>query len=151
MTSIFAVIRAAENMRRAANLLEWLLPAPVGDRPRLVRFRNDPTAMPLRARTTFAKRPPAPLAGDRFIQLSYLGPLSIFKFVQTFGNSKARVVARIRETGHFFRFVFAEKFSGDRNSRILSEMARPAGLVPVRVEPEARDDVPEGCRGQPTP
>jgi hypothetical protein len=30
-------------------------------------------------------------------------------------------------------------------------MARSAGLVPVRVEPKARGDVPEGCRGQPTP
>ena len=43
-------------------------------------------------------------------------------------KSNARNVAHIRKTGHFFRFVFAEEFVRDRNSRILSEMARPPRL-----------------------
>jgi hypothetical protein len=34
-------------------------------------------------------------------------------------KSKARNVAHIRDTGHFFRCVFAEKFLRDRDSRIL--------------------------------
>jgi len=34
-------------------------------------------------------------------------------------KSNARNVAHIRKTGHLFRFVFAEEFLRDRNSRNL--------------------------------
>jgi hypothetical protein len=34
-------------------------------------------------------------------------------------KSNARNVAHIRKTGHSFRFVFADDFSGDRNGRIV--------------------------------
>ena len=60
VTSTFAVIRAGENMRGAANPRERSLPAPVGDRPRLSRFRNDPAARPLPTKTrsrASARRP----------------------------------------------------------------------------------------------
>ena len=39
-------------------------------------------------------------------------------------KSNPRNVAHIRKTGHFFRFVFAERFLGKRDARILCEIPR---------------------------
>jgi hypothetical protein len=55
-------------------------------------------------------------------------------------KSNARNVAHIRKTGHFFRFVFARKFSCERYLLILfvCKMARPTGLEPVTPGLEGR-------------
>jgi len=59
------------------------------------------------------------MAGDRSIQLSYCDDLGISELAKTFGTLHRRVLAQIRKTDHFVRFVFAQKFLRDRNSRIL--------------------------------
>jgi hypothetical protein len=59
------------------------------------------------------------MAGDRCIQLSYRVRLAILKHAEMLQKSNARDLAHIRETGHFFRFVFAAKFLRNRHSRIL--------------------------------
>jgi hypothetical protein len=59
------------------------------------------------------------MAGDRSIQVSYYDPPMNRARTETFGESNARVPARTRKTGHFFRFVFAQKFLGDQNPRIV--------------------------------
>jgi hypothetical protein len=66
-----------------------------------------------------AQRLPAYMAGDHVIQVSYGDtPMNSYR-IETFGESNARVLARTRKTGHFFRCVFAHKFLGDQNPRIL--------------------------------
>jgi hypothetical protein len=82
------------------------------------------------------------MAGDRCIQLSYRVRLAILKHAEMLQKSNARDLAHIRETGHFFRFVFADDLSDDRNARILWEMARPTGLEPVTPGLEDRYAVP---------
>jgi len=59
------------------------------------------------------------MAGDRDIQLSYRVRSAICINAEMLQKSNARNVAHIRETGHFFRCVFADKFLRDRNARIL--------------------------------
>jgi hypothetical protein len=64
-------------------------------------------------------RPPAYVAGDRSIYVSYCDMAVSRDRAETFGKSNARVLAQTRKTGHFFRFVFAEEFLGYQNLRIL--------------------------------
>jgi hypothetical protein len=59
------------------------------------------------------------MAGDRSIQRSYRVRLPIPKHAEMLEKSNARNLAHIPDTGHFFRFVFAEKFLCDQNARIL--------------------------------
>ena len=67
----------------------------------------------------FPKRPPACMAGDRSIQVSYREYRTNCERAAMLEKSNARNVAHSRKTGHFFRFVFAEEFLRDRNSRNL--------------------------------
>jgi hypothetical protein len=59
------------------------------------------------------------MAGDRSIQVSYREYRTNCERAEMLEKSNARNVAHIRDTGHFFRFVFAEKFLRDRDSRNL--------------------------------
>jgi len=78
------------------------------------------------------------MAGDRSIQRSYRVRLPIPKHAEMLEKSNARNLAHIPDTSHFFRFVFAEKFPAIENSRILKELARPAGLEPATLGLEVR-------------
>jgi hypothetical protein len=59
------------------------------------------------------------MAGDRSIQMSYREYRTNCERDEMLEKSNERNVAHIRKTGHFFRFVFADKFLRDRDSRIL--------------------------------
>jgi len=84
---------------------------------KVTKFGGHANTMP--SASLLVKRPPACMAGDRSIQLSYRVRLAILKHAEMLQKSNARNLAHIRDTGHFFRFVFADEFLCDRNSRIL--------------------------------
>jgi len=73
------------------------------------------------------------MADDHGIQVSYPAWPSLSATTETLGNVTLRLLARTRQTDHFFRRTFAKRFCDGHNRRFLWEMARPAGLEPATL------------------